>query len=1217
MCVQTDSRYNRRRFGLICPQNPRPFSAQTTFTGRVTIEDFLRHPFRLNEKVLSLLLSLFALSWTTLSAMAQTAVSPKDGANPCAIDTKGVVVESITKNSVGERSNLAEGDIIQAWARADSEGKIHSPFDLSKAEIEQGSRGAVTLTGLRGSVPRTWVLKSDTWGIRTRPQFQADSLVRYLNSQRLATGDKLTEAAALWRAGAMDANWSGCSWLSTWFLLHAAEVLSEKRQWKEADGFYDDVSRSMTSSESILSAEALQAWGDSFSQRGDLTGAAKRYQQAVLEDEKQAAETLAAAKHLNDLGRMQRNLSDLDAAEKSCRKGLAIAQTFGPHNLRVGQSLNNLGLIALDRGDLDGAWEFISQALAIRETLSPTSIDTAESLHNIGLVALNKGDLASAEEYTQRALAARENLIPGSSPVAASLNNLGLVFLNRSDLVKADEYFRQALAIKETLTPGSINLVTTLNNLGIIAKYRGDLDAAESYHRRALSIAENAVPNGMQVSSSFSDLADVLEDRGDLAHAEKYYREALTIRQRLVPNSLDVAQSLKNLALNAKDRGEIAEAEKLQLKALSIFEKFAPHGFYAAESYLTLGDLARQRGDLNTAERYCREAVERWRKLAPENIYTAESLASLAEVMRDKQQLDNAAQLFNDALALLDKQITRLGGTSDVRAGFRARHANYYADYIDVLVRQNQLELAFQILERSRARSLLEMLAESNIAIREGVEPSLLERERLLEATFRAKSNRRLDLRENSASQSQLAKLDKEINDLLIQLNEVEGQIRVNSPRYVALAQPRVLNAKEVQQQLLDADTTLLEYALGRDRSYLFALTSTSFTAHVLPKRSEIEELARRAYDSLTSDNRWSPGESAQKREERQAKERSDFQKISATLGRIALGPVAEQLGQKRLVIVSDGALQYLPFGVLPVPERQAGGDVRSSGVPVIAEHEVVNLPSASVLAVLREGEHKLTSEPRKVVAVLADPVFDKHDVRVTSAMKYYRGTRSDKDSEKGSSPHKRLTRSLADVGFRNTEATSLPRLVFSRREAGAIASAAPAGQTLEALDFQATREEAMSQDLAQYRIVHFATHGLLDNKHPELSGLVFSLVTPQGLPRDGFLDLEDIYNLKLHADLVVLSSCETALGKDVAGEGLLGLTRGFMYAGSTRVLSTLWKVDDAATADLMAQFYNAMLQQGLRPAAALRQAQNEMAKRRRWSSSFYWGAFVLQGDWN
>ncbi len=320
----------------------------------------------------------------------------------------------------------------------------------------------------------------------------------------------------------------------------------------------------------------------------------------------------------------------------------------------------------------------------------------------------------------------------------------------------------------------------------------------------------------------------------------------------------------------------------------------------------------------------------------------------------------------------------------------------------------------------------------------------------------------------------------------------------------------------------------------------------------------------------------------------------------------------------KRLLIVADGALQYVPFGALPVP----ADDKTKPAIPLVAEHEIVNLPSASVLAVLRRQAEERATKPTKEVAVLADPVFDKSDPRVstTPAGKSKQAvldakTQPTPEPSKPSSGAS-LARSLEDVRGTGQEGVGLPRLVFSRREASAIMAATRAGNGMEALDFQASRETAMSKDLSQYRIVHFATHGLLDNEHPELSGLVLSMVGPDGKPQDGFLDLEDIYNLTLPADLVVLSACETGLGKEISGEGLIGLTRGFMYAGATRVVASLWQVDDAATAELMGVFYKAMLKDGLRPAAALRRAQMELMKQQRWHHPYYWAAFTLQGEW-
>src|SRR5262249_7678436 len=191
-----------------------------------------------------------------------------------------------------------------------------------------------------------------------------------------------------------------------------------------------------------------------------------------------------------------------------------------------------------------------------------------------------------------------------------------------------------------------------------------------------------------------------------------------------------------------------------------------------------------------------------------------------------------------------------------------------------------------------------------------------------------------------------------------------------------------------------------------------------------------------------------------------------------------------------------------------------------------------------------------------------------------------------------------------------------LKRLLYTRNEAYAILAAIPPGQGMAALDFSASRSLATNISLGQYRIVHFATHGILDNKHPELSGLVLSLVNRQGKAQNGFLKLQDIYNLKLPVDLVVLSGCETGLGENVGGEGLIGLTRGFMYAGASRVVASLWSVSDMATADLMSHFYRAMERQGMRPAAALRAAQIEMWQQKQWRSPYYWAAFQIQGEW-
>ena len=444
----------------------------------------------------------------------------------------------------------------------------------------------------------------------------------------------------------------------------------------------------------------------------------------------------------------------------------------------------------------------------------------------------------------------------------------------------------------------------------------------------------------------------------------------------------------------------------------------------------------------------------------------------------------------------------------------------------------------------------------------------------------------------------------------MLELEGVQGEIRLSSPQYAALPQPQLIGVADIRR-MLDPDTALLEYSLGDTRSFLWVVTQKSLSTFKLSARSQIESPARQLYGLLTRRNQSAKNSTAASLPDEAA-----LQVVRTELGRLLLGPVTGFERVKRLVIVSDGALQYIPFGVLPAPEFLGLAPGSAQYTSLIDKYEIINLPSASILTVLGHEKPGI-STPANLVAVLADPVFDASDERVSHTAKGHARKASGHTASVFSLgfAEGRLTRSASDVGLAK-DTLKLARLPFSRQEADSIVALAPPGSSLEALDFKASKATATSPELSEYRIVHFATHGLLDSERPELSGLVFSLVDPSGRPQNGFLELEDIYNLKLHADLVVLSACETGLGKEIKGEGLVGLTRGFMYAGAPRVVASLWKVDDVATAELMAQFYKYILQQKLSPAAALRAAQLDISHQRRWANPYYWAGFTIQGEW-
>jgi CHAT domain-containing protein len=421
------------------------------------------------------------------------------------------------------------------------------------------------------------------------------------------------------------------------------------------------------------------------------------------------------------------------------------------------------------------------------------------------------------------------------------------------------------------------------------------------------------------------------------------------------------------------------------------------------------------------------------------------------------------------------------------------------------------------------------------------------------------------------------------------------------------------LTATEIQQTVLDEDTVLLEFALGEERSWLWAVTSRDIESVELPPRRTIDAAARSLYARFIARQRRR-AESSDVYARRVSAADAQLAREAAAMSRMLLGgiatPLSKEWREKRLAFVPTGALEYLPFAALPVPHPDGSGDgvrrmaVRAQHhvplVPLVAQHEIVTIPSASVMAVLRReaaGRNRVAG----TLAILADPVFQRSDPRVSA-----------RPSPATPDPSAAGATARGPVRVRNNFA----RLPFSREEANGIAALARPGKVFKATDFQASRDTVLGGALAGYRFVHFATHGMLDSDRPSLSGLVLSLVDEGGAPRDGYLRLHDIYNLRLGAELVVLSACQTALGKEIRGEGLVGLARAFMYAGTPRVVASLWEVSDLATAELMKRFYRGILQLRLRPAAALQAAQLEMSQDPRWAPPYYWAGFTLQGEW-
>jgi CHAT domain-containing protein/tetratricopeptide (TPR) repeat protein len=860
-------------------------------------------------------------------------------------------------------------------------------------------------------------------------------------------------------------------------------------------------------------------------------------------------------------------------------------------------TLLNLGVLHFRLNQVDEAAEIYQQALALYRQIGDRRGEGA-TLSNVADVHHTQFRYAQAYETYEQALAIRRE-IGDRFGEAATLGNLATVYKDLGEYELARDTYEQALAIAREVKNRRFEGVL-LSNLGNVYGELTEFDRARSFWEQGLAISRE-VKDRRREAIGLNNLGVGAEQRGDAVAARAYYEQALVLWREVKDRSGE-ALVLANLGDVCSRLGEYARAQELYAQALAL-QRETKERIGEAGSLADLGVVSRHLGQPERAREYLEQAlaVAREVKGRPEE---AGSLYQLALLARQRGDLAAARELALAALSAVESLRGDVGAF-DLRAAYFTSVQDYFALTIAVLMDLHRAQpgkgydaAALETAERARARGLLDLLAEARAEVREGAPAPLRERERNLRGEMNAAAAAQQELLGNPHTPEEAAVLEKRLQALSLEYQDVEAQLRRTSPRYAALSQPQPLTLAEMRTQLLDPDTVLLMYSLSAaetEHSYLWAVTSDSLTSFELPKREVVEAAARRYLVTMTEPP------SAQAR---------TVPAAASELSDMLLAPVASRLGRKRLVVIGDGALQYVPFAALPVP---AGSGSRQRDRPLlIADHEIVYEASASSLASVR-SELAGRLPAAHAVAVLADPVFAVDDERVTRV----RPAASAASGPRSAPMSDELARALSTVHVRGAGAgAGLPRLPFARREAEAIAAAARPGEAMKALDFEASRETATSGALARYRIVHFATHGLLNASRPDLSGLVLSLVDAEGRPRDGFLRLHDIYNLRLPAELVVLSACQTGLGQEIRGEGLIGLTRGFMYAGAARVVASLWQVDDVATAELMRRFYRGMLREGQRPAAALRAAQVEMSREEAWHSPYYWSGFVLQGEW-
>lgn len=1078
---------------------------------------------------------------------------------------KGVVVESVGEVGAAHAADLRPGDVVIAWSRAGgppadsgAHGDVLSPLDLWMVEWEQAPRGAVTLALRRGGVATTATIGPGEWRLEARPALRPEALTLYERGQPGGGGD--LEA---WRTLAGEKKLPPRT--RAWLLARIAERLEAVASRAEADEAY---ARARQAADAPLDRLVLAlVRGRDLRGRGEHRRALQVIE-AALSESPLPSSLAAAAIHL-EAGEAAAEIQSSSLVVEHFQHALEVSEREARGSLLHAVTLTRRCGALYGSGDFVGARQMCEAALAIYRGFGSASLDLAENLHSLGMLAHWQGRADEAESLLAEALALRERLDPGSPKLAFTLGAFAKRARERGDLAGAEAARNRAMAVLEKASaegrgvPGWI-VATQTQGLAEIAFLRGDLDRAQDLYQRSLSQFESTPGPDVGRAITNMNLGLIAIDRGDFAAADGFLVASLA---DLAPRSLWAAGALQIRAELAAKRGDWANAEALLGQAVEVAETQAGGSEIEADCVQRLGRVAEARGDFRSAEALYRRALRILERLAPGSQALAESLNALGRLARRERRLEEAEGFLRRAVDALDEQKGRTGGAEDVRAGFAAKYTAFYQDLLEVLFERGDQAAAFHVLERARARLLLALMAE-----RELIAPDLpagLDRER--RATQRAYEIAQAELASLGLDSERVDALQARLRELRDRRAEIGEQVRRLSPRFQAVHYPAALEW-QAAEAALDDGTLLLSYAVGEDATYVFVLAarSTDQARPVLSARRL--PLGREALRERVSRLRTLVQTQGSPRE---------IEPLASELYQLLVEPVWSDIARsRRVVICPDGPLWTLPFGALLRQRR-----------PLIEWKPIHLAASATVYAQLRTKREKAGSPATARLVAFGDPVYPDH-VEVDPAR----------------------PQSL-EVQEQLRRGRSLTALQGTRREVEEIVALFGKGAR-SFLGPDATEENVAKASDAQY--VHFACHGLLNERFPLDSSL--ALTIPKSLAEgqeNGLLQAWEIFErVRLQAELVTLSACESGLGVDMGGEGLVGLVQAFQVAGARSVVASLWGVPDRSTARFMKRFYQ-LLQAGQPKDEALRAAQLEFIRAGGLSAHpFRWAAFQLFGDW-
>ncbi len=805
---------------------------------------------------------------------------------------------------------------------------------------------------------------------------------------------------------------------------------------------------------------------------------------------------------------------------------------------------------------------------------------------------------------------------------AIILNNIGSIYDDYGETYKALEYYEAALVVAKPLNNNDVTSSILSNSAIIYASIR-DYEKAISNLEESLSLTPDS-----SKSIRLSNLGSVYSSFGNFESSLLYYAEALKSAQK-DGDERSEAVIRNNMGIDQTNTGDIENAKNNFSLALNLFKK-ANNLRGQATSLTKLADLELRLGKKENAKTLLEESLKLREEIQDRvgEIYTRNLLGITNKLLGNKEvallnfnkSLSLSRELFDkngelitlynlslfqkdsgDLLlalksiqqAILEIEVVRSRFLSrNFQSTYFATNQKYYELYVEILMGLHKIDpkqgydvRAFEVSEQMRARHLLDLVANATTtedfsALTSNDFKTYEELERQL--SFLGKEIIKL---KTENKREELQNLQEKFSSLK---NKLELLVAKNKTSTVFTP----LTLQSIQNNVLDTETVLVQYCLAEENSYIWLVTNNGIVVFSIPGRENIEPIITKLYSTLVEKNRDIEGETKDEELIRLKGAEKEYKQLNLTLSKILISPIEKYLeNKKRLLISTDGKLSLVPFAALVL-------DSNSDTKFLIENYEIVNVPSASTIALIRE-KHQQETKGQKIL-VVSDPVFSSDDERITSI--------ANKKTNANTSLALNKTRG-SKRGLR------FSRVVGTQKEESAINETFP-GSTETINGLKATKEAIISSNLLKYYMMHFGTHSIADNIQPEFSTIVLSLVDNDGKPIDGFLTFADILKLKLSAKLIVLSSCETAVGKIQRGEGSASLSRAFFYAGAKSAISTLWSVNDASTGTLMAKFYKNMKITKGNASSSLKSAQLEMLKNTKYSSPYYWAAFQIEGDW-